>query len=70
MKQVIVSDLIKYLETLPQNLPVAYGKWSEQFLLEIKDINIVECCESRPDGWVAHARPDKKSIPYLLLTSD
>lgn len=62
-----VGELIALLQTLPAGLPVAYRLYSEQCLLEAKDIEIKPLCPARPDGWVQDARPDIPSIPYLLL---
>lgn len=62
-----VSDLISFLKTQPQHLPVAYRLYSEQCLLEEKDIKVEDLGIARPDGWVPSARPDKISVPYLVL---
>lgn len=62
-----VKELIEYLKTQPQDLPVAYRCMSEQLLLEEKEICVVELCLPRPDGWVHDKRPDKPSQPYLLF---
>ena len=62
-----VKELIKLLKTKPQDLQVVYGIYSEQLLLEEKDITIEKLCEPRPDGWVQNERPDKPSIEYLVF---
>lgn len=62
-----VRELIEFLQTQSQDLPVAYKSYSEQCLLEITDIKIVELCEARPDGWIPGKRPDKPAIPYLVF---
>lgn len=62
-----VGELVALLLTFPQDLPVAYKLHSEQKLLEADEPVIEEHCEPRPDGWVQNKRPDKVSIPYLLL---
>lgn len=62
-----VNDLIKFLQTKPGDLPVAYRIYSEQALLEEQDISIEDLCEPRPDGWVHHERPDKPTIKYLVF---
>jgi hypothetical protein len=62
-----VRELISLLQTYPPDLPVAYRIFSENCLLEAKDIEIEMLCEPRDDGWVADQRPDKPSIPYLVL---
>ncbi len=62
-----VAELIELLKTYPQDLPVCYQLYSEQCMLEPKNIEIASLCVARPDGWVAHARPDKPTIEYLVL---
>lgn len=62
-----VASLVAYLQTLDPSLPVAYKLHSEQCLLEEEDIEVVELCEARPDGWVQNKRPDKPTQTYLLL---
>lgn len=66
-RQMNVRELIKLLQTYPGDLPVAYKIYSEQCLLEPKDIGIEEHCEARPDGWVQYRRRDMPSRPYLML---
>jgi hypothetical protein len=65
-----VAELISFLQTQPQDLQVAYQIHSEQCLLGAEEINIVELCEARPDGWVQNKRPDKPTQTYLLLPGD
>lgn len=62
-----VSDLIELLRAQPPDLLVAYRCYSEITLLRADEINVVEACEPRPDGWVHGKRPDKPSRPYLVL---
>lgn len=62
-----VAELIAKLETMPQHLPVAYCKFSEQCLLEASDISVCELGHPRPDGWVHDKRPDKPSQEYVLF---
>ena len=62
-----VAELIAYLQTQPQELQVAYRRCSEQVLLEVKEIEIAEKCQPRPDGWIQDKRPDKPTQTYLLL---
>jgi hypothetical protein len=63
----IVSELIQFLQTFPQDLPVAYDLHSEQCLMEPGDIEIRDLCLPREDGWVANPRPDKPSQTYLVF---
>lgn len=62
-----VKELIEFLQTQPQDLQVIYQCYSEACLLEKEDINIVERCLPRRDGWVANKRPDKPTKEYLEL---
>ena len=62
-----VSDLISFLQTQRQDLPVAYCIHSEQCLMELKDIQILEACYPRPDGWIQDKRPDMSTQTYLLF---
>jgi len=55
---VTVAELIELLKTYPQDLPVCYQLYSEQCMLEPKNIEIASLCV---------ARPDKPTIEYLVL---
>lgn len=62
-----VAELIAYLQTQPQELQVAYECFSELCLLESRDIEHVEACEPRPDGWIQEKRPDMPVRRYLMF---
>ncbi len=62
-----VSEFIAYLQKQPQDLPVAYTCYSEQCLLEAGDIEIIEACVERSDGWIQDKRPGWTTRRYLLL---
>lgn len=62
-----VSELIEFLKTQPQDLQVAYLKYSEQFLLAADEIEIKICGEPRADGWIHDKRDDKPQQTYLML---
>lgn len=64
---ITVAQLIAHLKTLPQEAPVAYGLHSEQCLMEMDQIDVVELGVARPDGWVHNVRPDKPTITYVLF---
>jgi hypothetical protein len=64
---VTVRELIAFLQTQPQELPVAYKCYSEQVLLEQEDISVVRLCHPRPDGWIQNQRPDMPTTEYLLF---
>jgi hypothetical protein len=63
----IVSELIAYLQTQPQDMQVAYDCYSEYCLLEVNGIRILEACPPRPDGWIQIKRPDKPVCTYLVF---
>lgn len=62
-----VAELIELLKTFPQDLPVAYRRFSEHFLLEANEVVIGELQPARADGWVHDARPDRPIIPYVVF---
>lgn len=62
-----VADLIKHLQTLPQDLLVAYEEYSDQVLLEASDLYIMELCPPRPDGVIQARRPDTPTQFYLVF---
>ena len=62
-----VAEFIDYLQTQPQDLQVAYRRSSEQVLLEADEIEVVEKCKPRADGWIQDKRPDMPTQRYLLL---
>lgn len=63
----LVKDLIEVLKKQDQNLPVAYYCYSEMCMLEEGDLDVVQACEQRNDGWIANERPDKPKTPYLVF---
>jgi hypothetical protein len=62
-----VKELVALLQQFPQDLPVAYQRYSEYVLLEAKEITTQPMCHPRPDGWIHEARPDMPSRKYLVL---
>lgn len=60
-----VSELIEFLKKQPQDLQVVYQLYSEQCILQAREITVRELGEQRPDGWVHDARPDKPKRLYL-----
>jgi hypothetical protein len=64
---ITVRELIEYLKTQPQDIPVAYYCFSERLLLRLDDISLGVGCIPRPDGWVQNSRPDMPSQPYLCF---
>lgn len=67
MKPITVSDLVAYLQTQPQDLPVAYCLYSEYALMDIDEIHVLELCAPRPDGWIHNSRPDKPTQKYIVF---
>lgn len=62
-----VKELIEFLQTKPQDLPVAYCLYSEQVMLEADHVVERELCYPRPDGWIQNRRPDMPTQKYLLF---
>jgi hypothetical protein len=62
-----VKELIEVLQKYPQDLPVAFKCYSEQCILQEKDIKVESHCINRVDGWVQNKRPDMLSIDYLVF---
>jgi hypothetical protein len=62
-----VKELIAFLQLQDQDQEVAYTCCSEQCGLDEDDIEIVELCEAREDGWIQNRRPDMKTKKYLLF---
>lgn len=67
VKPITVADLIEFLKQQPQGIPVAYRCCSEDVLLELKDIEVMQLQPARFDGWVHDARPDRETIDYLVF---
>lgn len=63
----IVAELIEFLKTQDQTLPVVYTVYSDRQLLEIDDIYVRELCLSRPDKHVQNYRKDKLTTKYLVF---
>ena len=62
-----VAELIEFLKTQPQDLQVGIQMYSEQALLNADDIEIVEECQVRADGWIQSKRPDMPTQKYLMF---
>lgn len=62
-----VSELIAFLQTMPQDLQVGYSFESDWAILIADDIDIFEACEPRNDGWIESKRPDKPAQKYLMF---
>ena len=62
-----VRELIKILKKFDQELEVAYRIHSEQCLLEESDIDVVDKCQPRDDGWIQDKRPDMPTQTYVLF---
>ena len=63
--EMTVKELIELLKVYPEDLQVIYIKYSEQCLLEASELEIVEKCYPRADGWVQDGRPDMPKREYL-----
>lgn len=64
---ITVKDLIVFLQAQQQDLPIAYCCYSEQCLMGLGNITIIDACKPRLDGWVQDERPDMESQKYLLF---
>lgn len=62
-----VAELIAILQTKPQELLVAYNRYSECCLMEDSDVHTWVGGVPRPDGWIHHRRPDKLTQEYLVF---
>jgi hypothetical protein len=62
-----VAELICFLQTQPQDALVAYCRYSEQCLMEPREIMPYKACPPRPDGWVQDERPDMPTQTYVLF---
>lgn len=62
-----VEELIEILKGYNPQLPVVYRCYSEQVLLEEREILVEEHSLPRADGWVEDKRPDKPHQQYLLF---
>jgi hypothetical protein len=67
MKTVTVAELVAFLLTQDQTMPVAYRCFSEAAVLELDDIKVQDRCLPRADGWAHEQRPDKPSQSYLVF---
>ena len=63
----IVKELIEFLQDCPQDMLIAYKFCSDWALMEMRDIDTVEACEPRADGYIQDKRPDRPIVKYLLF---
>ena len=62
-----VSEMIRLLQTHPQDMQIVISQHSEYLLLTGDSLVEIDLCEWRNDGWVHDAREDKPKIKYLLI---
>ncbi|OGL46993.1 MAG: hypothetical protein A2161_13740 [Candidatus Schekmanbacteria bacterium RBG_13_48_7] len=62
-----IEELIKELQNYPQDMQVAYRLYSEHCLLNGNDLQIIEACKPRDDGWIQGKRPDMEKQLYLAF---
>lgn len=65
-----VREFIQFLETQPQDVPVAYRCCSEHCLLKKDEIKIAKLKLPRADGWIHETWRGEQNEPhqtYLLL---
>ncbi len=63
----IVAELIEFLKTQDQTLPIVYSCCSDWDKMEINMIYVQKLCLSRPDGHVQGNRKDKLTTEYLCF---
>jgi len=65
-----VKELIKFLECMPPDMPVAFKIHSEAKTLMVEDISIKRMQPPRSDGWIHEpwkGEPKLEEIDYLLF---
>ena len=62
-----VKYLIDYLKDKPANMPVGIHMFSEMNSLCLEEIEEIETCLPRPDGWIPNSRPDKPRVKCLIF---
>lgn len=62
-----VKDLIVHLQAQDQEMLVAYCFCSDQKLMHVEEISIIEAGEPRNDDYIHAKRFDKPSQKYLLF---
>ena len=62
-----VSELIDFLRTQQQDMLVAIERYSEYCVIEATDIELMDLCKPRPDGWIQSWRPDTETQKYLVF---
>lgn len=62
-----VQELIQVLQMCPQDLVVAYEKYSDQCVMDPEELKIISACEPDSRGWIQNARPDKPQQKYLMF---
>lgn len=62
-----VADLIELLKTCPQDMLVGISRHSEHCLLQQRNVQVLELCKPRSDGWIHDKRPDMDTQNYLII---
>jgi hypothetical protein len=62
-----VKELIAFLQTQPQDVPVAFCQYSDYTAMEIEHIVLQDLQSARVDGYVGAARPDKPTEKWLVF---
>ena len=62
-----VAELIEFLKTQPQEMPILFRQYSDYTELRQDQIEVEEHGVPRGDGYVASKRPDKPSQKYLVF---
>lgn len=67
MAPMTVRELIRYLESFDQDLPIVYELHSEYRLLEAQNIRVRSLHPARNDGWVHSFDHTQHTVPYLIF---
>jgi hypothetical protein len=67
MKAATVADLIKFLQFQNQDALIGFALFSEQCLMDLDEIVVIEACKPREDGWIQNKRPDMEAQAYLIF---
>lgn len=62
-----VAELIAFLQTQPQEMPILFQQYSDYTELRAEQINVEEHGVQRGDGYVGRARPDQPSRKFLVF---
>jgi hypothetical protein len=62
-----VVELIEFLKTHPQDMPILFRQYSDYTELRADQIGVEEHQVPRGDGYVGSKRPDRPSQKFLVF---